>query len=200
MIIIAISPQTDQYLNQISTLRYIDASTGPDGPQGVVSYWLVPANGYNNYTGERFPHNVAEDLANQDHKKTTLDGVEYYLVPEVSTNTPGRLSHYAQLTGEADLQNPPGGGVNRARETFIDNSASATVHPEGVRKYVDEVDSWEEARKKKTEEEERVVRQVNASPAREPAEGKLVHTEGDEGQSNDKPKAAPVPKATPKSE
>lgn len=192
----AISPQTNQYLTQRNLLRLVDVGAGPDGPQGVTSHWLVPTNGY--HQGHRLPHEVAEDLNGQDFKKTTHEGLEYYLVPEVSSNTPGRLSHYAQLTGGADLQNPPGGGVNRARETFVDNSTTATTDPESVRKYVDEVDSWEEARKKKSAEDERVAAQVHISvPAREPADGKLVAEDG-KGQAKAAPK--PAPPSTPAGE
>lgn len=195
---IPINPQTNQYLTQLNTLRYIDVSSGPNGAQGVTSYWLIPTNGYHH--GVRMPHEVVEDLAAQDHKKTTHEGLEYYLVPEESSNVPGILSHYAQRTGVAELQNPPGGGVNRARETFIDNSASATVDPESVRKYVDTVDSWEEARKKQSEEDERTARQVHASvPAREPADGKLttVDSEGEAEVAPEKTSIPPAPKQSP---
>lgn len=171
----AINPVTYQFISQLGVLRLIDASTGPEGPHGVTSSWLVPASGWHN--GQRFPHDVQVDLEGAGLEKTTVEGLEYFLIPEESSNLPGRLSHYAQLTGTADLANPPGGGVNRARETF-ENTAEATVAPEAVAKYVKDNDTWEEARKNKSEEDARVERQVLESPGREPAEGKLVETVG----------------------
>lgn len=168
----ALSAQTYQYVNQLGLTRLIDAGSGPDGPHGVTSYWLAPVGEWHN--GQRIPHTVFEDLGSQNFDKTTVEGVEYYLVPEESSNLPGRLAHYAQLTGHAELANPPAGGVNRVRETFVKNSSKATVAPDTVEKYVKDNDSFEEARKKSTEEDDRVSRQVSVSPAREPAEGKLV--------------------------
>lgn len=186
----SLSPQTYQFINQINTLRYIDVTTGPEGAHGVTSYWLVPTGHWHN--GQRFSHDVVEDLAAQDFKKTSVEGVEYYLVPEESTNLPGRLSHYAQLTGVAELQNPSGGGVNRVRET-LEASAAATVDPEGVAKYVENNDTYEEARKKKSEEDSRVERQVTVSPAREPAEGALVETAVSEPAKADDSKSSTSP-------
>lgn len=171
----ALSTSTVQWISQLGCMRLVDPSTGPEGPHGVTSHWLVPAGGWHN--GNRFPHAIEEELKAAKLEKTTQEGVEYYLVEEVSSNLPGRLSHYAQLTGVADLANPPGGGVNRARET-LENTSEATVAPEAVAKYVDNNDSYEEARKKATEDEELVNRAVDSStPAREPAEGKLVSSE-----------------------
>lgn len=182
----AISPNTNLYISQLGLLREIDASTGPEGPHGVTAYWLVPTNGYHN--GERFPHEVSEELKDANYDTDVYDGIEYYKVPEESSNLPGRLSHYAQLTGVAELQNPPGGGVNRVAET-LENTAEATVAPDAVSKFVADNDSFEEARKKQSAENERVTRQVTVSPAREPADGKLVTTE--ESDSNN---AQEVPK------
>src|SRR5687767_2633205 len=129
----ALSAASYQFVNQLGVTRIVDASGGPEGPHGTVSYWLVPTGDWHN--GQRLPHDVVEDLKGQKYYKETVEGVEYYLVPEEASNVPGRLSHYAQLTGVAELQNPPSGGVNRVRET-LDRTAGATVDPEGVDKYV----------------------------------------------------------------
>lgn len=165
-----LDPKTYQHLTQMGVSRLIDASGGRPGPHSVVAYHLVPANGYHN--GQRLPHDVHEDLKAQSYETRTIEGIEYYLIPEVSTNLPGTLSHYAQRTGVAELQNPPSGGVNRVRETLADY-ADATADPEGVAKYVADNDAFEEARKKKTAQEEQVTKAVNKTPAREPSEGRL---------------------------
>lgn len=170
-----ISPKSYQHLTQLGLQRLIDASTGPEGPRGVTSYHLVPTNGYHN--GQRLPHDVHEDLKAQDYEKRDLDGVEFFLIPEVSTNLPGLLSHYAQRTGVAELRNPPSGGVNRVRETLVDYP-HATVAPDAVAKYVEDNDAYEEARKKATEQDELLAHNINRSPAREPSESKLEQTEG----------------------
>lgn len=172
----ALSAQSYQFISQLGVCRLIDASTGPEGPHGVTSSLLVPANGWHN--GHRFPHDVQVDLEAQGFDKTVQEGIEYFLVPEESTNLPGRLSHYAQATGVADLENPPGGGVNRVRET-LENTAAATVDPDGVAKYVAENDSYEEARTKASQAAEVAHRAVNPD-------------------AKDAPKAAPAPKPAPK--
>ena len=172
----ALSAGAMQYIGQLGVQRLVDASTGPAGPHGVTAHWLVPAGGWHN--SQRFPHEFQEELEGEKFEKTSIEGIEYFLVPEVSTNLPGRLSHYAQTTGVADLANPPGGGVNRVRET-LEVTADATVAPDAVKKYVEDNDAYEEARKKQSEEDDRLARQVTASPAREPSEGKLVESEGD---------------------
>lgn len=179
----ALSAGSNQFISQLGVQRLVDASAGPEGPQGVVAYWLVPAGGYHN--GQRFPHAFAEELEGEKFEKVSMEGVEYFLVPEESSNLPGRIAHYAQTTGVAELHNPPGGGVNRVRET-LENTADHTVAPDAVSKYVDDNDSWEEARKKQSEEDDRIARQVSASPAREPAEGKLVVSEGSKDEADDK--------------
>lgn len=186
----ALESNTYRYIGQVGFQRLIDVRTGPDGAQGTTSSWLVPTSGYVN--GERFPHDVSEDLKGQSYDKVTQEGVEYYKVPEESSNTPGLLSHYAQRTGVAELENPPGGGVNRAAETFVDNSASASVAPDEVEKYVKDHDSFEDARKKQSEKDSQVARQVglgdeSGAPAREPGEGKLVVAES--GQQSDSSKS-----------
>jgi len=186
-----LSPNSVRYIGQLGTLREVDASSGPEGPAGVTAYWLVPTSGYHN--GERFPHEVSEELKDGSYDKTTVDGVEFYKVPEESSNLPGRLSHYAQLTGVAELQNPPSGGVNRVVETFDGNSASASVAPDAVQKYVEDHDSYEDARKKSSEEDERVGRAVTRSPGREPAEGKLVVGSPEGENTDDKPKRGKQP-------
>jgi len=170
-----ISPKSYQHLTQLGLSRLIDASAGPAGPRGVVAFHLVPTGGYHN--GQRLPHDVHEDLKAQSYDTRTIEGVEYYLIPEVSTNLPGQLSHYAQLTGVAELRNPPSGGVNRVRETLADYS-DATVAPEAVSKYVDDNDAYEEARKKQSEEDDLLAHNVNKSPAREPSESRLETVEG----------------------
>lgn len=194
----ALSPNSVRYIGQLGFLRHVDATTGPDGAQGTTSNWLVPTSGYHNT--ERFPHSVAEELKGENFEKVTLEGVEYYKVPEESSNLPGLLSHYAQRTGVAELQNPPGGGVNRVAETFAENSSKATVAPEAVEKYVDENDNFEEARKKESAQDKQVAKAVGlgdepGAPAREPGEGKLVQGESSgSGQNVDKnPKPASKP-------
>lgn len=153
----ALSPATAQYISQLGLITYVDPSGGPAGPQGTVAFKLVPTGGW--HQGQRFPHVVETELKGSGFKKTKVEGVEYFLVPDESSNTPGLLSHYAQRTGVQDLQNPPGGGVNRALEVAdSDNS----VAPDAVRKYVKENDNWEEARKTQSEEDARVKRQVGA--------------------------------------
>lgn len=159
-----LSTATYQHLSQIGTLRLIDASAGPEGPNGVVSYLLVGANGWHN--GSRLPHEVAEDLGNAGFNKQTVEGIEYFLVPEVSSNLPGRLSHYAQLTGVADLQNPPGGGVNPVRQHV--NTAEATVAPEAVSKWVeDSKDAWDEAREERLDRDQQVLNAIRAGEGSE---------------------------------
>lgn len=170
----ALSPQTYQYISQLGVQRVVDASTGPAGPSGVSASLLVPTGGWHN--GQRFPHAVEEDLKAAKLSKTTVEGVEYFLVPEVSSNLPGRLSHYAQTTGVADLANPPGGGVNRVRET-LEQTADTTTSPDDVADFVKENDSFEEARQKVSDEDARVARQVGAgtgSPASASAPSKKV--------------------------
>lgn len=153
----SLTPQTAQFLSQLGTLTYVDVSAGPTGPHGAVAYDLIPTSGW--HQGQRFPHSVEVELAAQGFKKTTIEGVQYYLVPdEKSTNVPGTVSHYAQRTSVADLQNPPGGGVNRALEN-VDYSDHVAA-PEAVKKYVKDTDNWEDARKKVSEEDERVRRQI----------------------------------------
>lgn len=174
----ALSPNTYRYIGQLGLLREVDASTGPEGPGGVTAHWLVPTNGYCN--GERFPFSVSEELAAANFDKTEVDGVEYFKVPEESSNLPGRLSHYAQLTGVAELANPPGGGVNRVRET-LQNTAEATVAPDAVAKYVEENDSFEDARKKESEETAQIQRAVGAGkPAPAPAKQQKPAVKSDE--------------------
>lgn len=174
MITIALEPSTYQYINQLGLTRQISATS----PSSVESHWLVPANGWHN--SQRLPYVVAEDLKAQGYEKTVVEGIEYYKVPEESTNLPGLLSHYAQRTGVAELQNPPGGGANRVVETLANGEHGVTVAPDAVKKYVDSTDPYEEARKKASEEEKRVSRQVTVSPGREPSEGALVAPEAEE--------------------
>lgn len=177
----ALTAASYQYLSQLGVQRLINTGDGPAGPNGVTSNWLVPAGGWSN--GQRFPHEFQTDLEDQSFDKVTIEGVEYFLVPETSTNLPGRIAHYAQTTGVAELQNPPGGGVNRVRETLA-LSSDHTVAPEAVAKYIEDNDAYEEARKKSTLEDERLARQISVSPAREGSEGKLVQT--DEGPKDAK--------------
>lgn len=168
-----LEPGTYQFFTQQALQRVIDPTQDPtSGPHGVVSYWLIPANGYVN--GQRLPHAVAEDLKNAGFTTYTQEGVEYYLVPEASSNTPGRLSHYAQTTGVAELQNPPGGGVNRVRETFNSENTVGSVAPEAVAKYVEQNDAFEEARTKQSAVDEQLAAAITQSPAREPSKGDLV--------------------------
>lgn len=184
----ALSDQSVQYLNSLPFLREIDASAGPAGPTGVVAYTLVPSNGW--LGSQRFPHDVNEELAAEGYDTTSVEGIDYYRVPEVSNNLPGRLSEYAQRTGVAELQNPPSGGVNPVASTFAkDGSASASADPEGVKKYVADNDNVEDARKKDTEHNLRVERQVTTSPAREPAEGKLEVPKTESSSAPSKPVA-----------
>lgn len=191
----ALRPETYQFISQLGLIREIDATTGPAGPNGVTAYWLVPTNGW--FNGSRFSNDVETDLSDGKFDKTSLEGLEYYRIPEESSNLPGRLSHYAQLTGLAELQNPPGGGVNRVVETFDGNASEVTVAPESVSKFVDETDSFEEQRKHQSAENQRLLRQVTVSPAREPSEGKLVASDTpqdrtsivDPAESNDAQKA-----------
>lgn len=170
----ALSPNSNHFVTSRIAMRLVDPSGGPAGPNQTVSYWLVPTNGY--FGTERVPHTVQEELQGEKYDTTTVEGQEYWLVPESSTNTPGLLSHYAQRTGVADLVNPPGGGVNRARETFdlVKKGHESTVAPDAVDKYVQDNDSFEERRRNQDEETARINRAVSVSPAREPAEGKLV--------------------------
>lgn len=154
----AISVQTAQYITQLGLLTYVDPSEGPAGPHGTVVYKLVPTSGW--YNGQRFPYDVETDLKLQGYKTTSIEGVEYFLVPDDSaTNVPGTISHYAQRTSVADLVNPPGGGVNRALEG-VDYSAH-TVAPDAVKKFVKDTDNWEDARKKSSEEDDRIKRQIS---------------------------------------
>lgn len=158
----ALSAHVVQFVNQLGLLTFIDPSTGPQGPHGCSAFKLVPTSGWHN--GQKIPHEVDLELKVQGYKKTSLEGVEYYLVPDdSSTNAPGTLSHYAQRTAVADLVNPPGGGVNRAAETFDEAKgyAAHTVSPDAVKKYVKSTDNWEEARKAAEELNDRVKRQVS---------------------------------------
>lgn len=181
----ALSANVYQWISQQGLLRFIDASSGPAGPTNVLSFWLVPALGYIN--GQRVPHDHQVELEAQGFDKTVVEGLEYFLVPEESTNLPGLLSHYAGRTGVADLANAPGGGVNRVRG---DIDVANTVAPDAVAKYVEDNDSYEEARTKTTEEQEIKDRAVDAStPAREPGDGKLITLTEDE--------PAPTPKSKP---
>lgn len=186
-----LSAQTVQYLSGFPFIREIDPSSGPSGPNGVTSYWLVPTSGWSGDV--RFPYDVSEDLKSQSYNKVTVDGIEYYRVPEESSNLPGRLSEYAQRTGVAELQNPPSGGVNRVAEG-LEKTADATVDPEGVSKFVEENDNWEEARKTQNDLDAQVERQVTESPAREPAEGKLVVTDDGGSASQDTKSSSPAAK------
>jgi hypothetical protein len=180
---------TYQFISQSGTTRLIDATNGVPGPRGTVSFLLVGSNGYHN--GTRLPHEVDEDLKNAGFEETTVEGIDYYLVPEYATNVPGILAHYAQQTGVADLQNPPGGGVNTARGT-LEATADASVDPEGVSKFVQDNDSWEEARTKRSEELKVADRAVDAStPAREPSTGALVSDDSGGEQSEPKPSSKP---------
>lgn len=172
----ALLPESYQYLSQMGVQRLIDASTGPEGSRGVTAHWLVPTGEWHN--GQRLQFNFVEDLKKQKFDKTMVEGVEYFLVPEESSNLPGRIAHYAQTTGVAELQNPPGGGVNRVRETLL-NTAEATVAPDAVAKYVEENDAFEEERKRKSALDEQLASAVADSPAREGSEGKLVKVEAD---------------------
>lgn len=181
----ALTAATYQYVLQLGVTRLIDTTSGGPGPNGVTSSLLVGANGYHN--GTRLPHEVQEDLLAQGFDKTLSEGVEYFLVPEFASNLPGRISHYAERTGVADLQNPPGGGVNRARETF-EADAAATIDPQGVAKFVQDNDTFEEARTKSTEEADVQARAVDiTTPAREPAAGALVSEQPAESKPAPKP-------------
>lgn len=192
----ALSAQTYQFLTQQGLLRLIDTTSGPADGRQTVSYWLVPSNGF--FNQQRAPYSVSTEITNEGFDKQEIDGVEYFLIPEESSNLPGLLSHYAQRTGVAELQNPSGGGVNRVRETLLATSA-ATVAPDAVAKYVEENDSHEEARVKASEEEERVNRAVTVSPAREPSEGKLVETDVAAPDASPRAGAKSEAKSTPPS-
>lgn len=188
----SLNAQSLQYLAGLPFVRKIDVSTGPTGPNGVTAAWLIPTSGW--VGDQRFPYDVSEDLNGQSYDKETVDGIEYYLVPEDdSSNLPGKLSEYAQRTGVAELQNPPGGGVNRVAEGL--ENADATVDPDGVAKYADENDNWEDARKEQNEQDARVERQVSISPAREPSDGKLVEVSNDDKSASVKPATSSPKKA-----
>lgn len=178
-----LSSATYQYISQLGATRLIDVSAGPEGPNGVTSSLLIGANGWHN--GARLPHEVVEDLDGAAFNKQTVEGIEYFLVPEVSSNLPGRLSEYAQRTGVADLQNPPGGGVNAARQHV--NTAEATVAPEAVSSWVEDTkDAWDEAR------DERLARDSQVSAA-------IGHGTGSDSAKAPAEKSIPTPsKATPK--
>lgn len=156
----ALSATTFQYIAQLGLLTYVDPSQGPKGPQGTVAYKLVPTNCW--HGGNPFPRDVQVELKAEKFKKYSLEGVEYWLVPdEGSTNLPGNLSHYAQTTTDTDLVNPPGGGVNRAAETFKGKNVSkVATDPEAVSKYVKSTDNWDDAVEKEDEFNARVKRQV----------------------------------------
>lgn len=159
-----LSSATFQSLSQLGATRLVDPSTGPDGPHGTVVYLLVGANGWHN--GTRLTHEVNEDLQKAGFEKQTVEGVEYFLVPESASNVPGRLSHYAQTTGVADLQNPPGGGVNAARQHAT--TPAVTVDPEGVNKFVgDAKDAFDEARDERLRTDEQVQQAIRAGSGSE---------------------------------
>lgn len=155
----ALSAPVYQYIAQLGLMTYVDPSQGPKGPQGTVAYKLVPTSCW--HGSQPFPRDVVAELKAEKFKKYSLEGVEYWLVPdEGSTNLPGLLSHYAQTTTDTDLQNPPGGGVNRAAETFTKKDADATTDPEAVSKYVKSTDNWDAAVETEKEFNDRVKRQV----------------------------------------
>lgn len=176
----ALSSNTYQFIQQLGATKLIDASAGVNG---VVAFALVGANGWHN--GQRLPHDIEVDLSSQKYDKQVIEGIEYYLVPEVSSNLPGRLAVYAQATGVADLTNPPGGGANRARDAHAVEPAVSAA-PDAVAKFIEDNDAHEEARQKATEEENVVARAVDATTPGRDAEGKLV---------SDAPEAAAKPAA-----
>lgn len=155
----ALSAPVYQYISQLGLMTYVDPSEGPKGPQGTVAYKLVPTSCW--VASQPFPRDVEIELKAEKFKKFSLEGVEYWLVPdESSTNLPGTLSHYAQTTTSTDLENPPGGGVNRAAGTFKKKDAEATTDPEAVSKYVKDTDNWDNAIESEKEFNDRVKRQV----------------------------------------
>jgi hypothetical protein len=156
----ALSAPAYQYIAQLGLLTFVDPSKGPKGPQGTVAYKLVPTSCW--IGSQPLPRDVKLELEAEKCKTYTLEGVEYWMLPEEgSTNLPGELSHYAQTTLPSDLVNPPGGGVNRASETFVGkNAGDATVDPEAVSKYVKSADNREEAQKTEDAKNARISRQV----------------------------------------
>lgn len=168
----ALTNSTYQFIEQLGPLTLVDATAGPDGPTGVIAFYLVGANGYHNAT--RLPHEVVDDLNSQGFDKKVIEGIEYLLVPKTASNLPGRLSYYAQTTGVADLQNPPGGGVNALREQLKGTTATNTNDPEGVAKFVEDAEeAWDEAKRVRDEENAIIDRAVNDAPARSHADASL---------------------------
>lgn len=92
----ALSPYSMQYLNQIGgLLTFVEISDSGS----ANAYKLVPVSHWHN--GQQFPHDVINDLKSQDFSRLTEQGLEYYLVPESTTNAHGTVSAYVQVAQEA---------------------------------------------------------------------------------------------------
>ena len=80
-----------QYLNQLGGLNtHVDISDN-----GVAkAYKLVPCSHYHN--GNAFPHDIVMDLQKESHKTTTIEGLQYYLIPETTINAEGTVTQYVQ--------------------------------------------------------------------------------------------------------
>lgn len=158
----SLTARTAQFITQLGGLTFVDPSTGPKGPSGTTVYKLVPTSCWS--TGSPFPREVQAELKSAGFKTFTNEGIEYWMVPdETSTNVPGDISYYARTTSQSDLLNPPGGGVNRAAETFSskNGAASHVVEADAVSKYVKSVDNWDEAHETKVNHDARVKRQIS---------------------------------------
>lgn len=85
-----LSAHSMQYLNQqggLLTFVEIDDS-------GVANaYKLVPVTCWHN--SQKFPHDIEKDIRNEGFRRVTKEGLEYFLVPETTTNAQGRVAQYA---------------------------------------------------------------------------------------------------------
>ena len=100
-----LSASTMQYLNQLGGLvTFVDIEdTGR-----AVAYKLVPCTHYHDH--KKFPHEVERELRAESFRTTVIEGLEYYLVPETTTNAVGTVAQYVQPdrpTQEVSMKPPP---------------------------------------------------------------------------------------------
>ena len=86
-----LSAHSMQYLNQQGgMLTHVEIE---DNGQ-ARAYKLVPTTHWHN--GNKFPYEVEKDLRRESFRETTIQGLNYYLVPESTTNAVGRVTPYAR--------------------------------------------------------------------------------------------------------
>jgi len=115
-----LSANSMQYLNQLGgLLTFVDIEdTGR-----AVAYKMVPCSHW--HQSNQFPHEVQKELRAQTFRTTKVEGLEYYLIPETTTNAVGTVTQYVQPEPSpvpVDTKAPPAAAKYLKRAKVVDTN------------------------------------------------------------------------------